>query len=171
MNEIGTAASREIMWNIPSSFKFLMYALLIISFLVLIQGLYKKLIFVTGGKGLKNIRGEGNLIPSKLNWKSFLQTIFFTGKVTRKSYVGFFHSLIYYGFMILWIATDLVAIHYDTPFKVFQGPVYIVVSFLADIAGIAILFGIAFAYHRRYIKKPETLSATNPEMKFICTHC
>ncbi|MBG07139.1 MAG: hypothetical protein CME68_00135 [Halobacteriovoraceae bacterium] len=162
MNELGKAASREIMWNIPSSFKFLMYALLIISFLVLIQGLYKKFMFVTGGKGLKNIRGEGNLIPSSLNWKSFLQTIFFTGKVTRKSYVGFFHSLIYYGFMILWIATDLVAIHYDTPFKVFQGPVYIVVSFLADIAGIAILFGLAFAYHRRYVKKPETLSATNP---------
>ena len=146
MNELGKAASREIMWNIPSSFKILMYALLVISFLVLIQGLYKKLLFVTNGKGLKNIKGEGNLISSKLNWKSFLQTIFFTGKVTRKSYVGFFHSLIYYGFMILWIATDLVAIHFDTPFKVFKGPVYIVVSFLADIAGIAILVELCFAF-------------------------
>ena len=163
MNELGKEASREIMWNIPSSFKILMYALLVVSFLILIQGLYKKLLFVTGGKGLKNLKNEGNLIPSELNWKSFLQTIFFTGKVTRKSYVGFFHSLIYYGFIILWIATDLVAIHFDTPFKVFKGPVYIIVSFLADIAGVAILIGLFFAYHRRYIKKPDTLSSTNPK--------
>ena len=83
MGELGKAATREIMWNIPSSFKVLMYALLIISFLVLIQGLYKKLLFVSGTKGLKNLRGEGGLIPPELNWKSFFQTIFKYGSKER----------------------------------------------------------------------------------------
>ncbi|MDC0253944.1 heterodisulfide reductase-related iron-sulfur binding cluster [Bacteriovoracales bacterium] len=167
MSSVSSSASREIMWNIPQSFKILMYSLLVISTIVLLQGLYKKLLFVTGGKGIKSIKGEEGLLPKKLNWSNFFQTLFFTGKVTRKSYVGFFHSLIYYGFIILWIATDLVAIHYDTPFKVFHGTVYIVVSFLADIAGVAILIGLGFAYYRRYVKNPETLSATKPKSELF----
>lgn len=165
MSSVSSAASREIMWNIPQSFKILMYSLLAISTIVLLQGLYKKLLFVTGGKGIKSIKG--GLFPKKLNWSNFFKTLFFTGKVTRKSYVGLFHSLIYYGFIILWIATDLVAIHYDTPFKVFDGTVYIIVSFLADIAGVAILIGLGFAYYRRYVKNPETLSATRPKSELF----
>lgn len=149
-------ATREIMWNIPTSFKYAMYGLLVLSTLAMIKGFYKKYQFVTGGKGFKE------LLPKELNWKAFFETVFFTGKVTRDLNVGIFHSLIFYGFVILWIATDLVAIHYDTPFKVFQGTTYIVVSFLADIAGLAILVGVALAYHRRYIKKPAYLESTNP---------
>ena len=167
MNEITSTASREIMWNIPYSFKILMYGLLIVSIIILFQGLYKKLLFVAGVKGFKDLKGKQGLLPKKLNWGSFLQTLFFTGKVSRNSYVGFFHSLIYYGFIVLWIATDLVAIHYDTPFKVFQGPLYIIVSFLADIAGVAILVGLGFAYYRRYIKKPDFLSATKPKSELF----
>ena len=36
------------------------------------------------------------------------------------------------------LATDLVAIHFDTPFKVYKGPVYIIVSFLADFGALAL---------------------------------
>jgi Fe-S oxidoreductase/nitrate reductase gamma subunit len=75
--------------------------------------------------------------------------------------------LIYFGFVILWIATDLVAIHYDTPFKVFQGPVYIVISFLADIAGLMVLVGIGLAYYRRYIVKPSYLEASKPQQEMF----
>lgn len=154
-------ASREIMWNIPPSFKVAMYALFILAVVVMVKGFYDKYQFVTGGKGHKE------LLPKELNWKAFFQTILLTGKVPRKKDVGIFHSLIFYGFFILWVATDLVAIHYDTPFKIFQGPLYIVVSFLADIAGIAILVGLFMAYNRRYIKKPAYLEATNPKQELF----
>src|SRR5690606_35897982 len=109
----------------------------------MIKGLIPKYKYVTNGKSFKE------LIPEKLNFKRFLETIFFTGKVTRKGSVGVFHSLIYYGFFILFIATELVALHADTPFQVFKGPVYIVVSFLADWAGLALLVGLGMAYKRR----------------------
>ncbi len=75
--------------------------------------------------------------------------------------------MIYYGFVILLIATELVAIHADTPLKVYQGSTYIVVSFLADFAGIAILIGLGLAYKRRYIEKPDYLSATNPNRELF----
>jgi Fe-S oxidoreductase/nitrate reductase gamma subunit len=166
-------ATREVMWNIPYSFKVCMYVMLLISFAIFIKGMLEKLEFVSGHK-LKlspasfkelwaKLKGPQGLLPSKLNFSSFFKTIFFTGKVPRKKEVAMFHHLIYFGFVILWIATDLVAIHYDTPFKVFQGPVYIVISFLADLAGMAILIGLVLAYYRRYIKKPDYLSATHPK--------
>ena len=154
-------ATREILWNIPFSFKVTMYGLFILSLSVLGKGLFEKYQYVTNGKGLKP------LLPERLNWKSFFTTIFLTGKVPRRPNVAFFHSMIFYGFVILWIATDLVAIHYDTPFKVFQGTTYIVVSFLADIGGILILIGLALAYFRRYIQKPAYLSSTKPNQELF----
>jgi Fe-S oxidoreductase len=141
-----------------------MYALFGLSLIIFAKGMYQKLMFVTKGQGFDGI---DSLLPKKLNWSRFFHTLFFTGKVPRFKYVGFFHGLIFYGFLILWIATDLVAVHFDTPLKVFQGTTYIVISFLADIAGIMILAGIAFAYHRRYVKKPMYLSATKPKQELF----
>ncbi len=151
-------ATREIFWHIPTSFKVVMYVVMFGALGIFIKGVYDKYKYVTLGKGFKS------LIDTKdLNFKSAIETILFTGKVTRKKRVGLFHSLIYYGFTILLIATELVAIHADTPFKMYKGTTYIVISFLADWAGLAIIVGLAFAYHRRYIKKPEHLSATKPK--------
>lgn len=155
------AETREIMWNIPASFKYAMYGLLVLSTIIMVKGFYNKYLFITKNGSIKS------LLPEKLNWKSFFQTSFLTGKVTRNKEVGIFHSFIFYGFIILWIATDLVAIHYDTPFKVFTGTTYIVISFLADMAGLAILIGLGLAYYRRYVKKPDYLQATKPKQELF----
>ena len=164
MGEVSTLASREIMWNIPYAFKIIMYVSFFVSVSVMIAGFYKKIKFITRGGGVEELDG---LMPAKLQWGRFWHNLLLTGKVKRYLRVGVFHSLIFYGFLILWIATDLVAIHYDTPFKVFQGTTYIVISFLADIAGLMILIGIAMAYHRRYIEKPKYLSATKPKQEMF----
>ncbi len=149
-------ATREIFWQIPFSFKVIMYVLFFTSIGVMTQGVFKKYKYVIQGNKFSD------LLPKSLNWSRFLETLFFTGKVTRNSRVGLFHSLIYYGFVILLIATELVAIHADSPFKIYKGSTYIVISFLADIAGIAILLGLGLAYKRRYLDKPDYLSATKP---------
>lgn len=150
-------ATREIFWQIPFSFKVAMYVLMFVAFGVMGYGVYKKYVYVTGNDGVKD------LLPKKLNWKRFFETIFFTGKVTRDKKVGIFHSLIYYGFVVLTIATELVAIHADSPFKIYKGTTYIVISFLADCAGILMLIGLAMAYKRRYIDRPKYLDATKPK--------
>lgn len=157
-------ATREIMWNIPPSFKVAMYALLVISSIICLLGFYKKFMFVTNGEGFGGLK---KLLPEKLNWGSFFHTAFLTGKVPRFKNVAIFHGLIFWGFVVLWIATDVVAIHYDTPFKIFKGTTYIVISFLADIAGVALLLGLALAFHRRYIKKPDYLSASKPKQEMF----
>ena len=150
--------TREIMWNIPSFMKTSMYVLLAASLFVMLHGFYRKFQSV----GLGERKGWSGILPTRLNWKNFFKTILFQGKIGRHKSVGLIHALIFYGFVILWIATDLVAIHADTPFKIYQGNLYIVVSFLADIAGIMILVGIGAAFYRRYILRPDYLSATHP---------
>ena len=152
-------ASREIMWNIPLWMKVAMYLSLAAASAIFAVGLVGKYKYVTQGRNWKG------LLPKQLNFKNFLKTIFFQGKVTRDPYVGIYHSFLFYGFMVLFIATELVGIHADTPFKIFTGPTYIIVSFLADIGGIFVLMGVALAYYRRYVKKPDYLSATKPNQE------
>ncbi|EQC51723.1 (Fe-S)-binding protein [Bacteriovorax sp. DB6_IX] len=161
---IAIEATREIMWNIPASFKYVMYLMFFASMFIMCKGLYVKLLFVTGGEGFKGIK---KLLPEKLNWSNFFKTALLTGKVPRFKNVAIFHGLIFWGFVILWIATDVVAIHFDTPFKIYKGPLYIIVSFTADIAGLMVLTGLALAYKRRYIDKPEYLSATKPKQELF----
>jgi Fe-S oxidoreductase len=155
-------ASREIMWNIPFWMKVAMYLALAAASAVFAKGLVEKYKYVTQGKDPKQI------LPKQLNLENFLRTIFFQGKVTRDTYVGVFHSMIFYGFVTLFIATEFVAIQFDTPFKIFTGTAYKIVSFTADIGGLFVLLGICLAYYRRYVKNPKFLSATKPgQEKFM----
>lgn len=153
--------SREIMWNIPAWMKIAMYVMLVAATAVFLKGLQQKYLYVTHGKSFKS------LLPKELNFRNFLRTIFFQGKVTRSPLVAVYHTLIFWGFLTLWIATEFVAIHFDTPFKVFKGPVYQWVSLIADIGGVAVLMGLAVAYWRRYMKKPDYLAATKPKQELF----
>jgi Fe-S oxidoreductase len=156
--------AREIMWNIPHVMQGLMYPLLVISLLIAAKGFYDKILLVTKGEGIIALQ---KIFPEKLNWKKFFHTLILTGKVPRFKNVAFFHGLIFFGFFILWVATDVVAIHYDSPFKIFQGTTYIVISFLADIAGLMVLIGLAFAFRRRYIQAPAYLEASKPKQELL----
>lgn len=149
-------ATREVMWNIPTGLKICMYLFFFLSVGLMFKGLYKKFLLVTDQKSFKNI------LPDELNWKNFFQTLFMQGKVKRNKFVGAFHGMIFYGFFILFIATDIVAIHADTPFKIYHGTLYIVISWLADWAGLFVLIGVGMAFFRRYVEKPDYLSATKP---------
>jgi Fe-S oxidoreductase len=148
-----------IMWMIPFWMKVLMYLSLAVATYFFVQGFMEKLRFVTTGKSPKM------LLTKKLNITGFLTTIFFQGKVPRDAFVNVYHTMIFWGFLTLFIATELVAIHADTPFKVFQGTTYKVVSFLADVGGLFLLLGIGLAYYRRYVVKKKYLSATKPNQE------
>ena len=164
MGEIATLATREVMWNIPHAFKLLMYILFLTSTAVMLSGFYKKIQFITKGTGIAALQ---NIFPKEPNFLKFFHTVFFTGKVPRFKNVAIFHGLLFYGFLILWITTDVVAIHADTPFKIFHSNTYIILSFLSDIAGIMVLTGLVLAYKRRYIEKPSYLSSTQPKQELF----
>lgn len=157
-------ASREVLWNIPFEFKVLMYLLFLLSTVIMLKGIYEKLLLATNTNKIDELK---KAIPAQLNWKKFFHTLLLTGKVPRFKEVAIFHNLIFFGFLILWITTDVVAIHADTPLKIFTGKTYIILSFLSDIAGIMVLIGLALAYRRRYIKTPTYLKSTNPKSELF----
>lgn len=79
--------TREIMWNIPYTFKMAMYVLLVISTAAFIKGFYDKIQFITAGKGIGHLK---ELLPKSLNWSKFFKTLLLTGKVPRKKKSLFF---------------------------------------------------------------------------------
>lgn len=83
---------------------------------------------------------------------------------------GVMHSLIYYGFIVLFLGTVTLEIDHLLPgnLKFLQGVVYQGYSAVLDLAALAYLGGLALAVAIRYLARPWRLrSKTKPEDAFI----
>lgn len=148
--------TREILWSMPHWSMYLTWFLLLVSLVVFFIGIKKRVDFITNGKGFMALK---ELMPEKLQWRQFFQTLLLQGKLARKKFVGIFHAGIFFGFLVLLVVTTVVGIDLDTPLSIFHGATYKILSFAADFAGIFILFGMFMAIYRRFISKPKYLEA------------
>lgn len=80
---------------------------------------------------------------------------------------GVMHSLLYYGFMVLFIGTITLEINNVSPVKFLVGNTYLAYSFILEIAGLALIAGLVLAAVRRYVLKPYRLGKTSPEDALI----
>ncbi|CAN5774714.1 heterodisulfide reductase-related iron-sulfur binding cluster [soil metagenome] len=79
---------------------------------------------------------------------------------------GVMHSLIYFGFLLLFAGTVTLEIDHLLPpgLKFLNGGVYQAYSAILDLAGVAFLGGLAWAVSRRYLQRPWRIkSKTKPE--------
>jgi Fe-S oxidoreductase/nitrate reductase gamma subunit len=74
----------------------------------------------------------------------------------RDPAAGLMHSLIYFGFIWLFIATVVLEINHQLPdnLKFLHGATYQGYSFAADLGGAAFVAGIVWAILRRYVERP-----------------
>ena len=71
------------------------------------------------------------------------------------------HAMIFWGFIVLTIATTVVMIDYDFGIPIMRGYFYLVFqSFLTDVFGGLAMLGICMAAGRRLIARPKTLVYT-----------
>jgi len=66
--------------------------------------------------------------------------------------------LVYWGFLILFAGTVIVAIDHYLELEVLKGKIYLGFSFILDIAGLGLLIGIVFFIMRRLFLRKDVLS-------------
>ena len=84
----------------------------------------------------------------------------------RDPAAGVMHSMIYFGFLVLFVATVILEIDHQLPdnLKFLHGDVYQAYAAVADVAGVVFLVGILWAIGRRYIQRPYRIRIkTKPE--------
>ncbi len=114
---------------------------------------------------VKYSRGRASPIPIHplAGFGRMLADIFSQRTVSRRDRpTGHAHGLIFYGFLLLFIATSIITIEYDITEPVFgvtfwHGPFYLAFSLVADLAGLGLLFGVVFMMWRRWRQRPAKL--------------
>ncbi|MBI2997187.1 MAG: hypothetical protein HYY46_01810, partial [Deltaproteobacteria bacterium] len=145
--------TREVYWNISAIW--LMYVLLIPTVLVFAYGVYRHYRLWRLGKP------ENRFAPVSERIKGLLVYGLGQARLLRNIYGGLFHTLIFFGFVILFIGTLVVAIHEDLGLRIMQGNFYLFFQSLAlDVFGLLCILGVLIAFFQRYLLGPKRLDST-----------
>ncbi len=153
-------ATREIFWHIPLLVQIALYLMSVIAIALIGYSVYKRYQMWTLGKPDKRFDKPGWRIGEFIRqtiWDGALHVRFL-----REPYPGIMHFLIFVGCILLFIGAGLDFLNHYVfePFHAafIQGPVYIYLGGLWNIAGVMVLIGLLMAFVRRYIQKPSRLS-------------
>lgn len=152
-----SVASRQLMWNMTMASYILMYALAAVAFAVFGYGIARRIRSWRHGKPA----GETFADWGRRFWILIRET--FLQQQTRRRFVpGLFHAFIFYSFLILFATTLVVMADMDFGTHIYHGSIYLAFTLAADIAGAALLVGLAIAAVRRYLARPRTLPENRP---------
>lgn len=158
--------ARPIYWNVDIISKVAMYLCFIVAAVICARGVMQRMQYWRQSK------------PEGERWTSWATRLGFIIKelvlqrsVFRKGFPGIFHSFIFFSFIVCGIATACVFIEADLIVflndaknaqggydqLLFDGIIYDLLSFGAEMGGVLILVGVGMAAYRRYVLKPENL--------------
>ena len=154
--------TREIYWNVGAGVVLPMYILALAAFGIMLWGLRKRLAHWRQGKTLDRFNCQGK------RTQRMLFEILTQWKVLRVRSGGIFHSLFFWGFMILFAGTLLVMLQADflTPVfqtNILQGNFYRVFSLILDMAGGVTILMLGGLFVRRFFLKPEGLETVKED--------
>ncbi len=139
--------------NVP--YEWLIYIFMFIPIGIFLYGFYKRFQVWTLAKGeLHRNDRIGERIVSLLLY-SFAQA-----KVIKKPLAGWMHFFLFWGFLLLFIAAGVDAMHNAIHWPHLEGSTYIGMSFIVDVFGFLALIGVAVLAVVRYVQKPDRLNDT-----------
>ena len=151
---IQSAPTREVLWNISNVW--LMYLLFVFALAIAGYGFYRRV--AVWRRGLAADRFD----RPKERLLRLLKHALAQRRTIRERHAAVFHTFIYTGFIVLTIATSVVAVHHDFGLPLMQGAFYLYFqSFIVDIFGALVLIGVGIALWRRLRLKPEKLVYTD----------
>jgi len=130
---------REILWNVPSAVLTAFYISFAFVFLWVGFWFWKR----------SRRWNVGSSAPSGPSLGKLAKYLLTHERIRRDRYAGWMHLLIFWGFVILFIATILVAIQHYFHIIFLTGATYLVFSLVSDLGGLAFCVGIAMALWRR----------------------
>lgn len=146
-------ALREIYWNIPQPLgSLVLYTLAIVTTAVMTWGILRDI--ARWRKG----RPEPRLDQLPARAAEFLAQLFGQKRVLRDRRAGSMHALIFFGFLALFIGTDIIAVEEDFTLplmgpdagKILVGSFYQSYELILDTLGLVFVIGLTWAAVRRY---------------------
>lgn len=143
--------SREIYWNIPNHL--ILYILFLPFLAIFLYGCYR-----AWGALLLGKRGvRFGQLSERL--KSLINQALLQRRIAKESYSGLMHLSLSWGFLVLFVATTLVAVQDYFGVPVLRGDFYLYfMSFTVDVFGVAAVLGTLMAVTRRFVRPPSRLT-------------
>ncbi len=156
--------TRGLWWNIHEMphYKEVFYFLFLISISIFFYGFYLRIKTWAKGKPKNNFKDFDKRIKNMFE-KSFLHKGWEKHKIPLIA-----HILVFYGFFVLWIGTDILTVQDKMPEYFFEGLFYKTYSFLMDLFGVLMLIGLWMFAYVRYVLKPKRLdNFHNDRIQFV----
>ncbi|MSU69342.1 MAG: 4Fe-4S dicluster domain-containing protein [Opitutaceae bacterium] len=134
---------REILWNIPSAMMAGVYVFSGLCAAWIIFWFVRRARLWNRGAAAVN---RGSWRDGLARLAEYLAT---HRTIRRDSYAGWMHALIFWGFIILLVATTLVGIQHHSGVIFLKGAVYVIFKFTANLGGLGFSVGLAMALWRR----------------------
>ena len=157
--------TREIFWDFEPALEVLWYVLAGFSVLVFAYGVARPI--------AKYRRSHGGGWPPRSElpgrFREALRILLSHMSIGRRDpYAGWAHRGIFYGFVVLFIGTVILAINTDFTepvfgWRFFDGDFYLGYSIVLDVLGLALLAGVVMMMARRGIKRPKKLDYARPD--------
>lgn len=139
--------------NIP--YEWLIYVIMLIPIGFFLFGFFKKIQVWMLAKGEQH---RNDKIGQRI-WSWFVFT-FAQAKVIKKPLAGWMHFFLFWGFLLLFMAAGLDAMHNMIGWPHLAGITYIGMSWIVDVIGFLALVGIIVMAVVRYFQKPDRLNDT-----------
>ncbi|MDD2510413.1 MAG: heterodisulfide reductase-related iron-sulfur binding cluster [Syntrophomonas sp.] len=139
--------------NIP--YEWLIYLIMLIPVSVFLFGFWKKLEVWLLAKG--EIHRNDKIAQRIWSWFVFS---FAQARVIRKPLAGWMHAFLFWGFLVLFLAAGIDAMHNMIKWPHLEGNIYIGFSWVVDVLGFLALIGVVVLAFVRYTQKPERLNDT-----------
>lgn len=145
---------REILWNLPHMAAVLVYVLFGVVLIVAAWGIAERVSAYRRGRKER----EDRLDDPFGRTMDALVIGLGQRKVLERKAGGLTHLALYSAFLVLFVATCLVAVDYDLGIPILDGGFYIVFKLAVDTFGLLLLAGVLAALVRRALFRPEGLT-------------
>ncbi|HEY7268336.1 MAG TPA: 4Fe-4S dicluster domain-containing protein, partial [Dehalococcoidia bacterium] len=144
------AATREVLWNLSHQLRWFLYAATAVVFVIIALGPLHRSQFWRIGK--PEIRWDRPFERAKV----FAVYGIGQGRMPNDLYASVMHLFIFWGWVVLFIGTLIIATHADVVYFL-EGRIYLAYSAILDVFGIFALIGLTMALVRRHLMRPKRL--------------